>query len=64
MQKGKVTEVHVFPEKGGVLFLENPFGKGPVTVEGADIPADVSQEDVIRINTEKGKEIVLRAPAG
>ncbi len=61
MHDGTVKEVKIFPEKGGSLYLENPFGKRKVMAEGAVIPEERLPYAVIRIETTKGQEIVLKS---
>ncbi len=59
-EKGRVTEVRVLPEKGGILFMENPFPGGKITMEGAEIAPEKLRKRIIRVETERGKEIVLK----
>ncbi len=60
-EKGRVTEVKILPEIGGILYLANPFGKAEIKVSGVKIPEKDRSSGIIRMVTRPGEEIVLQA---
>ena len=61
MEKGKVIQVKIYPEAGGMLYLVNPFRGIPLHITGATLSDEELQRPVIGIKTEKGKMITLQS---
>jgi len=58
-ENGKVTEIRIFPEQGGTIYLANPFPDKNATIKGIELSRDKLNAPVIRMETQKGKEIIL-----
>jgi alpha-L-fucosidase 2 len=60
-EKGKTVEVDVYPEQGGLLRLENPFGVQKYTVEGIPMREVKTFDNVLDVRTVKDKEIRFKS---
>jgi alpha-L-fucosidase 2 len=58
-EAGQVKEVIVFPEKGGLLPLDDPFKERGFTLTGADLRD--KKGNVLMLATHAGGKVVLRA---
>ena len=57
-KNGKISQVTVFSEKGGVLRMDYPFGNYPFTVEGTDKAYEL-KNNIIELSTIPGQTIVF-----
>ena len=60
-KNGQVRQITIFAEKGGMLYLANPFGKRKYRVKGVSLTEKEKQVSILRIQTEKGEEITMEA---
>jgi alpha-L-fucosidase 2 len=58
LKNGKVSDLEIFSEKGGMLKLRNPYPDNNFNINGATHTMD---EDVIIINTTKGTKFSIHA---
>ena len=59
MKNGRITEIRIFPEKGGKVVLQNPFRVKRLKVSGGS-GAIIIRSGRLEIKTIKGKEIYIR----
>jgi hypothetical protein len=56
--KGKIVEVRVLSENGGLLKIKNPFGKNRIKVSGAG-GVRIDNDGTVMIKTIQGQKITL-----
>ncbi len=59
MKTGRVREVRIFSEKGGMVRLLNPMKSGHFTARGFALVTNAASAPVLEIETRPGTEIVL-----
>ncbi|WP_409568071.1 glycosyl hydrolase family 95 catalytic domain-containing protein, partial [Proteiniphilum saccharofermentans] len=57
-ENGKISQVTVFSEKGGVLRMDYPFGDYPFTIEGTEESYEL-KDNIIELNTIPGQTVVF-----
>ncbi len=60
-EKGKIVRVDIYPEQGGAVRLENPFGLRKYSVEGIPSMEIKTVDNVLEFRTSKDKEIHFKS---